>query len=120
MYKTMSSRIKRIVMDLFDGNRSEFARKVGISESGVRSYLAGTIPKVDVLEKITNSLGISCEWLVLGRGELFTCSIRNKDVLDDAVMVDKLLAIIKVKDDRIEELSRTIGRLEIELKMLNS
>lgn len=120
MYDTISLRIDRIVTELFNGNKSDFARKVGVSESGVRSYLTGTIPRANVLEKIASSLGISCEWLVLGKGEIFSYSIKNKDFLDDVIIVDKLLTLIKSKDDKIEELSRLIGRFEAELSALKN
>lgn len=55
---------------LYDGNNSSFARAVGVGEAGVRSYLPGTLPKADVLEKISNNTAISCEWLITGRGNL--------------------------------------------------
>jgi transcriptional regulator with XRE-family HTH domain len=64
----ISLRIKRIVTELYGGNQSEFARRIGISESNVRSYLVGTTPKADVLEKIVNHIAISYEWLLTGKG----------------------------------------------------
>ncbi|KAA6319596.1 hypothetical protein EZS27_030531 [termite gut metagenome] len=67
---SISLRIKRIVTELCDGNQSEFARKIGISESNVRSYLIGTTPKADVLEKIVNNIAISYEWLLTGEGSM--------------------------------------------------
>jgi transcriptional regulator with XRE-family HTH domain len=66
----ISLRIKRIVTELCEGNQSEFARKVGISESNVRSYLIGTTPKADVLEKIVTNIAISHEWLLTGEGSM--------------------------------------------------
>ncbi|KAA6307652.1 hypothetical protein EZS27_040676, partial [termite gut metagenome] len=73
---SISLRIKRIVTELYDGNQSEFARKIGISESSVRSYLVGTTPKADVLEKIVNNIAISYEWLLTGEGSM----LRNKQI----------------------------------------
>ncbi|KAA6352087.1 hypothetical protein EZS27_000571 [termite gut metagenome] len=67
---SISLRIKRIVTELYDGNQSEFARKIGISESNVRSYLVGTTPKADVLEKIVKNIAISYEWLLTGEGSM--------------------------------------------------
>ena len=118
MSNTIYLRIERIVNELFNGNKSEFARNIGVSESGVRSYLTGTIPNANVLEKIASNLGISCEWLVLGQGDIFAHSIGIEGALDDLPIEDKLLAIIKEKDDKIEQLARSVGRLEGELSVL--
>lgn len=118
MNDCISLRINRIINELFDGNKSEFARIVGISESAVRSYLANTIPKADVLEKIASNTAISCEWLVLGRGEMITQP--NQEVTPSgATLEERLLAIIKEKDIKIEEQARTIGRLEERVETLS-
>lgn len=103
----ISLRINKIINELFDGNKSEFARIAGISEASVRSYLQNTIPKADVLAKIATNIAISCEWLVLGVGDMLK-STSNKTFSIE----DKLLAIIKDKDVEIQELSKTIGKLE--------
>ncbi len=116
----MSLRIKRIIDELFDGNKSEFARIAGISESAVRSYLMNTIPKADVLEKIANSVAISCEWLVTGRGEPFTPAAgEEKEKSGEkggissggGIIADKLFAIIQEKDGVIRQQAEEIGRL---------
>lgn len=73
----ISLRIKRVIEELFKGNQSEFARHVGISEAGVRSYLSGTLPKADILQKILASTAISCEWLVMGEGEMMCSKSKN-------------------------------------------
>lgn len=118
MSDCISLRINRIINELFDGNKSEFARIVGISESAVRSYLANTIPKADVLEKIANNTAISCEWLVLGRGNMIAQP--NQEVPPSgATLEERLLAIIKEKDIKIEEQAKTIGRLEERVETLS-
>lgn len=118
MSDCISLRINRIINELFDGNKSEFARIVGISESAVRSYLANTIPKADVLEKIANNTAISCEWLVLGRGDMIAQP--NQEVPPSgATLEERLLAIIKEKDIKIEEQAKTIGRLEERVETLS-
>lgn len=118
MSDCISLRINRVINELFDGNKSEFARIVGISESAVRSYLANTIPKADVLEKIANNTAISCEWLVLGRGDMIAQP--NQEVPPSgATLEERLLAIIKEKDIKIEEQAKTIGRLEERVETLS-
>jgi hypothetical protein len=118
MSESISLRIRQIIDELFGGNKSEFARIVGISESGVRSYLGNTIPKADVLEKIAIKTAISCEWLVLGQGSMF--AVKNTDDLHTELgMEERLLAIIKEKDVKIEEMAKTIGRLEAHNEFLS-
>lgn len=67
---SISLRISRIIDEFFNGNKSEFARIAGIAESNVRSYLSGSIPKADVLEKIAQNTAVSCEWLLTGSGAM--------------------------------------------------
>ena len=72
----MLQRIRQIVDEVFKGNKSEFARSIGVGESSIRSYLSGTIPKADVLEKIIYNTSVSCEWLLSGNGDML-----NKDTI---------------------------------------
>lgn len=118
MCDCISLRISAIINELFDGNKSEFARTVGISEAAVRSYMANTIPKADVLEKIASKTAISCEWLILGRGDMIVQS-NSGEVPGESSLEERLLAIIKEKDIKIEEQAKTIGRLEERVETLS-
>jgi hypothetical protein len=118
MSDCISLRISAIINDLFDGNKSEFARTVGISEAAVRSYMANTIPKADVLEKIASKTAISCEWLILGRGNMIVQATEIAPPSESA-LEERLLAIIKEKDIKIEEQAKTIGRLEERVETLS-
>lgn len=118
MNDCISLRISAIINELFNGNKSEFARTVGISEAAVRSYMANTIPKADVLEKIANKTAISCEWLILGRGDMIVQS-NSGEVPGESSLEERLLAIIKEKDIKIEEQAKTIGRLEERVETLS-
>lgn len=119
MSNCISQRISRVISELFDGNKSEFARVVGVSESAVRSYLANTIPKADVLEKIAENTAVSCEWLVLGRGDMMSRTPQEAP-LCDSTLENHLLAMLKEKDAKIEEQARQIGRLEAEVEILKT
>lgn len=118
MSDCISLRINEIITNLFDGNKSEFARIVGISEAAVRSYLQSTIPKADVLEKIASKTAVSCDWLLLGRGDMIVKPSKG-EVFNELTMEERLLAIIKEKDIKIEEQARTIGRLEERVETLS-
>lgn len=67
---SISERINDLIETLYSGNKSSFARAVGMGESSVRSYLAGTVPKADVIGKMADALAVSCEWLILGSGPM--------------------------------------------------
>lgn len=110
MENGISLRIKKIIDELYNGNKSEFARIVGISESNVRSYLGDTVPKADVLIKIATKIAISCEWLLLGKGNMLQ-TVSDASPLQSS-MDNPLLLLIREKDIKIEEQAKTIGRLE--------
>ncbi len=63
---SINLRIKQLIDYYASGNNSVFAKMIDIGESNVRSYLNGTEPKFNVLEKICRSLAINSEWLILG------------------------------------------------------
>lgn len=87
----ISFRINKILIDIFNGNQSEFARKIGVGESRIRSYLTGTLPKADVLEKIVSTLAISCDWLLAGQGPMLR---------DEAVVPVKPQQVFSLKTDK--------------------
>ncbi len=77
MSRAISMRISEILKGVFHENKSEFARVIGVSEGSIRSYLNGTLPKADVLERIATNIAISCEWLLTGRGEMTTAAVAD-------------------------------------------
>lgn len=84
----------------------------------MRSYMANTIPKADVLEKIASKTAISCEWLVLGRGDMIARPTKEETPSESA-LEERLLSIIKEKDIKIEEQAKIIGRLEERVETLS-
>ncbi len=63
-------RIKQLVDYFANGNNSVFGGMIGVNESNIRSYINGTEPKFNVIEKICTSLAINSEWLIMGEGEM--------------------------------------------------
>jgi repressor LexA len=49
----------------------EIARKLGVSESGVKNYLEGRIPSADMLVSISNLTNCAVDWLLTGEGPRF-------------------------------------------------
>lgn len=57
---------------------SAFARKVGLSESLIRKYLAGSEPSLSKANQIAQRANVSLEWLATGQGYLY----RQAEVVD--------------------------------------
>ncbi|MFC3851649.1 helix-turn-helix domain-containing protein [Salinispirillum marinum] len=57
---------------------SAFARKVGLSESLIRKYLAGSEPSLSKANQIAQRANVSLEWLATGHGYLY----RQAEVVD--------------------------------------
>lgn len=60
-------RLRMLLESRFKGNRSLFARTIGVSEARLRSYEDGVNPGADIIIKIANELELSCDWLLLGK-----------------------------------------------------
>ncbi|WP_312398857.1 helix-turn-helix domain-containing protein [Chryseobacterium sp.] len=65
-------RIKQLVDYFANGNNSVFANMIGVNEANIRSYINGTEPKFNVIEKICSALAINFEWLILDKGEMLS------------------------------------------------
>lgn len=105
---TITARMQQIVDELFNGNKSEFARTIGVSESVIRSYVHGTIPKADILEKIASNLEISCEWLLLGKGGMDKKTDNNSC---EKIEFSRIMDMIERKDEQIDKRDEQIDRL---------
>ncbi len=51
-----------------DDSVSSFARRCGLPEATIRSYLEGKKPVFDKLVKIADAAGVTVDWLATGRG----------------------------------------------------
>jgi transcriptional regulator with XRE-family HTH domain len=66
---TAAARVKWLVEHRYQGNRSAFAEKVGVSHTAVSKVVAGRPPGRRLLEKIARELKVSPAWLLTGEGE---------------------------------------------------
>ncbi|MBF0178099.1 MAG: helix-turn-helix domain-containing protein [Magnetococcales bacterium] len=64
----LSDRLRSLVNEYAGGNESEFARRCATPTSSVKSWLLGTMPKIDNAAKIAKMCGVSLEWLATGEG----------------------------------------------------
>jgi len=75
---TISDRIQKIINDLFDGNKRAFSLAIGVTASVTENIVGKrkSSPSYEVMNKILSSIeNLSVEWLVTGRGEIFTSTI---------------------------------------------
>lgn len=60
----------------------DIARKLGVSQAGVKNYLKGRVPGADTLVLIADLTGCSVHWLLTGKGPKFlTMKDRDEDTV---------------------------------------
>lgn len=80
------SRIKQLV-DIYGGTKNTvLGDLVGENEANIRGYCKKRLPKQPFLEKLVNTLGISAEWLLTGKGSMLKADeqapTENKPVIN--------------------------------------
>lgn len=73
MENTINDRYKTIIKEVFGGNKSLFAKSIGVTPS-VLEYIVGKNtgkPSYSLIEKTLKIEGLSADWLILGRGSMF-------------------------------------------------
>lgn len=65
-------RISKLRDTLFNGSNSEFARKIGMSESNIRGYTSNIEPKYRFFARCRECIpNLNMDWLIEGEGEMF-------------------------------------------------
>lgn len=64
----MSSIADRLKELVGDGSVNGYAKQWGVSGTGLRSYLEGSIPSADKAARIADKAGVSLVWLITGTG----------------------------------------------------
>lgn len=130
MQGTINDRVQTIIDKRFDGNKSAFAKAVGLSVAGMSSYLGKQRRSkfsVDMVTKIITTLDVDARWLLIGEvspkkeihteGTLSPASDSGDIslIVGDAVLAERvksLEALVKEKDARIDELKERIEELK--------
>jgi transcriptional regulator with XRE-family HTH domain len=137
METTLSERLVQL-RHHFAGHRGQraFARTVDIKQQSISNYERGSVPSANVLAKIVLATGVSAEWLLTGRGEMFPGGIvpesagRNGDGLSlvddtgrevDPTTMAELLETSETKAEKfLNELHRTpVGTERLPLVVAN-
>lgn len=123
--ETIGERIQQLVNAIADGKNTIFAAKLGINEANVRSYIRGTLPKADILEKIVITYEVNAHWLLTGYGQMFEPNEQpapNPFVLTADTQfvpfITEHLRLLDKKDEKITQQAYEIGRLEERVKEL--
>lgn len=109
----INNRITLLIDTYCHGNKSEFAKKVGVTPSVITNItgMRQGAPSFDVLEKIANAFPmVSCEWLLTGRGNMEKKNdqnINDNDLLKDLVNAQK--EIIKLQKENAELMRKSIS-----------
>lgn len=121
----IGERIQQLVNAVADGKNTIFAAKLGINEANVRSYIRGTLPKADILEKIVITYEINAHWLLTGYGQMLEPNEQpapNPFVLTAETQfvpfITEHLRLLDKKDEKIAQQAYEIGRLEERVKEL--
>ncbi|MFV0449658.1 MAG: XRE family transcriptional regulator [Vibrio sp.] len=96
--ETVQSRIQLLVDCV--GNPNLFAKRVGMSVSGLKRYLNGGEPTASKIIQIAESTGINPAWLLTGKGFIFS---------NDSGFVsnERGLALLTQRDDFLDALDST-------------
>jgi len=87
----------------------------GVHAETVRRYMQGQSPSIEFIAKLCDSLGISGEWILTGKGPMRSADTRSH-ALKEANPAE-LLAAMASTVDRITE---RIGRLEVYVQTLET
>ena len=68
---------KRLMLLIGDKNNAKFERECGLTANSINRYLDGNLPKLDVLEKISEATECPIEWLISGKTSnwVFLCKL---------------------------------------------
>ena len=109
----MRERILQIIKSI-NTNQSEFAKKIGISQSAISQYLAGQSKGLnsDTLLSIVNEFNINPAWLLTGKGEMVISSgpeVNKSTHLQPVYTGGRIEQKISTIKNELSELSGLLG-----------
>lgn len=98
----------RDTLDLLDIKQSELARKTGVTEATISSYInAKKTPQLSVVEKIADVLNVSVDYL-LGRSN----NLQRDNILDISNLSQKELNDVKAFIEFLKYKKKNLGKSE--------
>lgn len=95
--------VRRLEKAFDNQSMAEVARRLTIPHATVRNYYNGRLPAADVLIKIARESGVSLNWLLLGRGDMYVQDTSRVDIgrlIENKIsdLIDEKLAAMGVLD----------------------
>lgn len=120
---TINERINALYKNSGERSIRSFAIKVGIAPTTLNECIKGSEPRFSLLNALLNGIpSISAEWLLRGEGEMIkgTSSLNTKDFIGTQTpdSISFYERTIEKKEQKIEELTLMVGRLQHEVEML--
>lgn len=116
---SIGQRINKLVKYFSNGNNSDFATKIGVSEANIRNYINDRAePKFNILEKIAINFEINYEWLLTGKGEMLKSIVSNKNLEPEANfeeiqgLTDVALYDVQFLEEKLKKANKRIKILE--------
>ena len=78
MEETINDRMEMIVNEMFNGNKSAFAKAIGLVPAAISTYLGKqrrSKPNVDMIATIVKKLNIDAYWLLTGENKPDFCKV---------------------------------------------
>ena len=111
---TVSERIKMLTEHFFEGNKSAFAKAIGISNQSLGEIIGGrqSAPSFKALQKLFASFPkVRMEWVMFGTGPMFRGEDRNEILKANQLgktLSDKLLEEIEASEEMQGKLTRAL------------
>jgi hypothetical protein len=125
---SISERIKEVRTTFCNGSNVEFAKILGERNTATSNWVSGSREvSLGVIKKIIEKFPqVSTHWLLTGEGEMLRPSVNQNNIEGDNIQghtvtvnkshADKLLDLLKTKDEQLiksqEQIDRLIGLLE--------
>lgn len=115
---TINERFTVIINTLYNGNKSAFAKAIGVAPSVVDNIVGKRQgkPSYDVIEKVSALAAVNLNWLISEIGEPLDFYNRKKEQPEEKKAASpelelRLLEMISDKDKTIREQAEELGRL---------
>jgi transcriptional regulator with XRE-family HTH domain len=103
--QTVNQRLERLVEHFFQGNKSAFAKAIGVSSQGLGEILGGrqSAPSFSLLQKLFSAYPqVRMQWLILGEGPMLVTHSNSDDIKNLQDKIDYANQDYKVKYERLQ------------------
>lgn len=107
--------IKELISYYSNGNKAEFARKLGISPQGLSTWITRNTYDIEII--YANCEDISAEWLLTGAGEMLRSEREKQNVFTDETLQIRaennlLRQLLSERDKQLIDVNQELGKLQ--------